>query len=29
MYVFGGYDAENGVYSNKLFEVNLANLQNN
>ncbi len=29
MYIFGGYESENGVYSNSLYIVELKNVVNN
>ena len=29
MYLFGGYESEKGVYSNKVYEVGLKNINNN
>lgn len=29
MYIFGGYESENGAYSNALYSVDLKNVSNN
>lgn len=29
MYIFGGYESENGTYSNSLYEVKLKNINEN